>query len=129
MAGITGGGVSLHMILLFLITLAASVLILYSFLLSLTALVFWNPGFLFTWVFDSLFQLARYPVTVYPPWLRMVLTWVVPVGIMTTLPATALTTTLAFQSVVGFILLSMVALILASFFFNRAVIRYSSASS
>jgi len=129
MAGISGGGTSLRMVLIFLITLAASVVIQYSFLLSLTALVFWNPGFLLTWVFDSLFQLARYPVTIYPPWLRMVLTWVIPVGIMTTLPATALTTSVAFQSVIGFIILSIVALLLASFFFNRAVMRYSSASS
>ena len=30
---------------------------------------FWSPGFLFTWVFDAVFQLARYPVGFYPIYL------------------------------------------------------------
>jgi len=46
---------------------------------------------LFTWVFDGIFQMVRYPVGLYPGWLRLVLTWVVPVGVMTTVPAQALT--------------------------------------
>jgi hypothetical protein len=56
------------------------VTILYAILLAFTGLVFWSPGFLFTWVFDGVFQMARYPVGLYPGWLRLALTWVVPVG-------------------------------------------------
>ena len=35
--------------------------------------------------------MGRYPVGLYPGWLRLVMTWIVPVGVMTTVPAQALT--------------------------------------
>ena len=53
---------------------------------------------LFTWVFDGIFQMARYPVGMYPGWLRLVLTWIVPVGVITTVPAQALTGSLSVQA-------------------------------
>ena len=46
----------------FVLALLAGVMILYAILLAFTALVFWSPGLLFTWVFDGVFQMARYPV-------------------------------------------------------------------
>jgi len=46
----------------FLVALLAAVTILYAVLLAFTALVFWSPGVLFTWVFDGVFQMARYPL-------------------------------------------------------------------
>ena len=75
----------------FLVAAAASVAVLYAILLIFTALVFWSPGLLFTWVFDAIMQLARYPIGIYPGWLQFVLTWIIPVAIMTTIPAAALT--------------------------------------
>src|SRR5712691_11883419 len=62
----------------FLIALSASLIVLYAILLAFAGCVFWSPGFLFTWVFDGLFQLARFPVGLYPGWLRLVLTWIIP---------------------------------------------------
>ena len=56
---------------------------------------------LFTWVFDGLFQMARYPVGMYPGWLRLVLTWIVPVGVITTVPAQALTGALSPPALAG----------------------------
>jgi ABC-type uncharacterized transport system permease subunit len=53
-------------------------------LLALASLIFWSPGFLFTWIFDGIFQMARYLVCIYPAWLRLVLTWIVPVRAMAT---------------------------------------------
>ena len=113
----------------FLLALGAGVATLYAILLIFTALVFWSPGFLFTWVFDSLFQMARYPVGLYPGWLRLVLTWIVPVGVITTFPAEALTGTLSPAALAGSLLLALVLLGAASAFFRLAVRRYASASS
>lgn len=116
-------------LLLFLPALISAVVILYSLLLAFTALTFWSPGFLFTWVFDSLFQLARYPVTIYPAWLRMILTWVVPVGVMTTIPVQTLHGKIP-AGMLGWIILVAGSLLTASsWFFHCAVKRYSSASS
>ncbi len=113
----------------FLVALISAVVILYSVLLAFTALTFWSPGFLFNWVFNSFFQLARYPVTIYPPWLRIILTWLIPVGVMTTIPAQALTgkvevSVIAISSIVVGVIFCA-----ASWFFNRAIRRYASASS
>jgi len=113
----------------FLIALFSAVLILYSVLLAFTALTFWSPGFLFTWVFDSLFQLARYPVTIYPPWLRIILTWIIPVGVMTTIPAQALTGKVEFRLIVLSCIVAFATFITSSWFFNRAIRKYASASS
>ena len=90
-----GASLTLGTLVSFLLTLLAGVTLLYAALLAFSALVFWNPGFLFTWVINDLFQLARYPVGLYSGWLRLVLTWIIPVGLMTTIPAQALVGTLS----------------------------------
>ncbi len=113
----------------FLIALAIGVAILYAILLAFTALVLWSPGFLFTWVFDAIFQMARYPTALYPGWLRLVLTWVVPVGIMTTVPAHALTGDLSPGMFAASGVLAVAFLAGASALFRLGLRRYSSASS
>jgi ABC-2 type transport system permease protein len=109
--------------------LAVGMTILYSLLLGLTALVLWSPGFLFTWVFDALFQMARHPVGIYPGWLRLLLTWAVPVGFMVTVPAQALTGRLPIGMLGGGLALAAAFLAGSSALFRFALRRYASASS
>jgi ABC-2 type transport system permease protein len=111
------------------VALGAGVVVLYAVLLAFTALVLWSPGFFFTWAFDAVFQMARYPVGLYPGWLRLVLTWVVPVGIMTTVPAQALTGELPAGTLMGSLALALVLLAGASALFRGGLRRYASASS
>ena len=113
----------------FVVSMLAGIATLYSLLLICTSLVFWNPGFLFSWVFDSLFQMARYPVGLYPGWVRLVLTWIVPVGIMTTVPAASLTRSLSSEMLAGSVALSIALFAGSSVFFRLALRRYASASS
>ncbi len=134
--GMLGVGVSqLHQsltllhTLAFLVTLTAGVTILYAVLLAFSALVLWSPGFLFTWVFDALFQMARYPLGLYPGWLRLVLTWIVPVGAMTTVPAQALTSQLSTGMLIGSMALAVTFFASASALFRIGLRRYGSASS
>lgn len=110
-------------------TLAVAVVLMYSVLLALAAFTFWNPEFLFTWVFDGLFQLARYPVDIYPPWLRYALTWIIPVGMMTSIPAKALTGKATVPGVLAGMLAAGVLLAGASWLFRQGLRRYASASS
>jgi ABC-2 type transport system permease protein len=116
-------------VMTFVVALSAGVTILYAILLALTALVLWSPGFFFTWVFDALFQMARYPVGLYPGWLRLVLTWVVPVGIMTTVPAQALTGELSVEMLAASVSLAVTLFVGASALFRFGLRRYASASS
>jgi ABC-2 type transport system permease protein len=113
----------------FVLALAAGITVLYAILLAFSGLVFWSPGFLFTWVFNGIFQMARYPVGLYPGWLRLVLTWVVPVGVMTTLPAQALSQQLAPGMLAGGVLFAVLLLVGASTLFRRGLRHYASASS
>ena len=113
----------------FLITSITGMVILYSILLIFATLVFLSPGFLFTWVFNGVFQMARYPVGIYPGWMRLMLTWVIPVGIITTIPAQALTGELGTERLLGGVLFAAILFAGASFLFRRALWRYSSPSS
>jgi ABC-2 type transport system permease protein len=124
-----GQALTLARLASFLVALGAGVTILYAILLAFAGLVFWSPGFLFTWVFDGIFQMARYPVGLYPGWLRLVLTWVVPVGVMTTVPAQALSGELAAGMLVGSAALALASFVGASVLFRFGLRRYASASS
>jgi ABC-2 type transport system permease protein len=111
------------------LTLAAALLILYAILLAAASLVFWYPGFMIGWVFDAVFQMARYPVGVYPGWLRLLLTWIVPVGVITTVPAAALTDGMQPGWLLATLLLAAVLVTGASLLFRSGLRRYASASS
>lgn len=124
-----GGALTLPRVGVFCLALAAGVILIYALLLAFSALVFWAPGFLFTWVFDALIQLARYPVGIYPNGLRWLLTWLVPVGLITTLPAEALAGRAALPAVLGGLVFALAALAAASALFRGGVKRYASASS
>jgi ABC-2 type transport system permease protein len=115
--------------LTFLITLMVGMLILYAILLIFAGLVFWSPGFLFTWVFDGIFQLARYPVGVYPEWVRLILTWIIPVGVITTVPAQALGGRMPFAALATATLIAVGLLIGGTMVFRIGLQRYASASS
>jgi ABC-2 type transport system permease protein len=117
------------LLLAFLIALVAGITILYAILLSFSVLVLWCPGILLTWLFDAVFQMARYPVELYPGWLRLVLTWIVPVGVMTTIPAQALTGDLPIRSLIGSVALAAVLFWGSSALFQFGLKRYASASS
>ncbi len=120
---------SLPNLSIFLITLVSGAGILYAILLAFAALVFWSPGVMFMWIFDGVFQLARYPLELYPGWVRLALTWVIPVGIITTIPAQALTSALSIQVLAINLLMAMILTLCASLFFRVALRRYASASS
>jgi ABC-2 type transport system permease protein len=113
----------------FLLSLVVGVALLYALLLAFSALTLWNPSFLFTWVFDGLFRLARYPVGLYPGGLRLVLTWIVPVGVMTTVPAQALSGKLSPLVLAGSLVLAAAFFAGASALFRSGLRRYASASS
>jgi ABC-2 type transport system permease protein len=124
-----GETLSLMQIISFLVALLAGIILFYAVMLAFTSLIFWQSGFLFTWVFNDLFQLARFPVSLYPGWLRLILTWIIPVGLMTTVPAEALAGQLSVWEALGVLGVSLAALAGASFLFKCGLRKYSSASS
>jgi ABC-2 type transport system permease protein len=123
------GPLTLAQLLGFGFTLGIGVMMLYSILLFFTGLVFRSPGFLFTWVFSGIFQMARYPIGVYPDWIRLVLTWIIPLGFITTVPAQALGGGLQIEVLVAAILMADFFFLGATAIFRFGLRRYESASS
>ena len=116
-------------IITFLVALCAGIGLLYAILLIFASCVFWSPGFLFTWVFDGLFQMARYPLGLYPGWVRLILTWLIPLGVMTTVPAEALTGDISPFTLAGTVIVAIALVVGASLLFHTGLRRYASASS
>jgi ABC-2 type transport system permease protein len=110
-------------------SLVIGLVLLYAILLAFAGLVFWSPTVLYTWVFNAIWQMARYPVGLYPGWLRLVMTWVVPVGVMTTIPAQVLSGKLPAGTLIGGLALALAFLAGSTVLFRTGLRRYASASS
>ena len=83
-----GAEVGVGAALLFVLSLVFGVMLVYSLLLALVTLAFWfvrveNLLAIF-WAFT---EAGRFPVDVYPLWLRVSLSTIVPIGIAVTAPA------------------------------------------
>lgn len=113
----------------FMLALVVAMTIVYAILLLLASGIFWYQGTPLMWIFGSLIQMGRYPVGIYPGWLRLLLTWVVPVGFITTVPVEALTGRASPAVLAGGMALAASLVTVASLFLRVSLRRYSSASS
>jgi ABC-2 type transport system permease protein len=114
----------------FVLTLAAGMVIVYSFWLMLSTLCFWFVRIdNLEMIFWNLFEAGRYPLDVYPGWVQRGLTVVVPLAFITTVPARALTGTLTASWLLAALLLAIAMATAASLFWRVALRRYSGASA
>lgn len=118
------------MIFKFLVMLASGMTIIYSFWLMLGTCAFWLTRISnIEMVFWSLFEAGRYPVTIYPPWLRYGLTFIVPLAFLTTFPAGTLVGKGGVVSVTVAVVVAGGALLIGSAFWRFGLSRYSGASA
>jgi ABC-2 type transport system permease protein len=104
--------------------------IVYSFYLLLATLTFWLVRVENIMViFQSLYQAGKWPVTIYPRWMRAMLTFVVPVAFATTVPAEAISGRFTWPSIFGAVALAAILLAASRLFWNHGVRRYSGASA
>ena len=77
-------------------------MLLYCFWLVLATGSFWivNMWFLSD-LFEGIYQVGRWPIGIYPFWLRYSMTFLVPIGFAVTVPAQALTRRLHWETVVS----------------------------
>lgn len=87
-----GEGVGLLDAMAFGAALIMGGLMIYSFWLMITSGAFWVVRMYFlVELFDGIYQAGRWPVGIYPLWLRGGLTFLVPVAFAVTVPAESLT--------------------------------------
>jgi ABC-2 type transport system permease protein len=125
-----GNYISLLQAGVFIITLIAGGFIIYSFWLILATLAFWFVRVEnILMIFQSMYEAGRWPISLYPGWLRYGLTFIVPVAFATTIPAEALTGRLNWQTLVGALMLAAAIFIVARLFWRFGLRHYSGTSA
>jgi ABC-2 type transport system permease protein len=76
-----------------------------------------------------MYEAGRWPVSLYPPWLRFILSFIVPIAFVTTVPVEALTGRLTPQTLLLGMMLAAVLLVLSRLFWKIGLRQYSGASA
>ena len=114
----------------FVLLLISGAAIIYSLWIVMMAFTFWFVKFdNNVTILQALLEAGRYPATVYPPWLRLIVTFVVPVAVATTVPLQALRGDLTWWQVLLFLGVGLASLLVARQVWGAGVRRYSGASS
>ena len=130
--GISGleGGVGLDDALLSVAMLAVGALMIYCFWLVIATLAFWIVN---VWniieLFDGLYHTGRWPVSIYPGWLRISVTFLVPIAFAITVPAQAVTSRLALPTVGLALAFGAALFAFTRWFWHFGLRRYSGASA
>lgn len=128
--GMSGSIVTPLNVISFLALCTSGVLILYSLWIVMIAFTFWFTKFdNNVTLLHSLMDTGRYPVMIYPNWLRIIVTFIVPIALATTIPVQALRGDLLAWQVALYLGIGAAALFLSSRVWMAGVRRYSSASS
>ena len=114
----------------FILTLACGVAAVYALLLTLVTLSFWfvrvdNILAIF-WAFTDA---GRFPIDLYPGWLRFTLATIVPIGIAVTVPAEAISGRMSLETFVGMLAGTALSVTFASWFWRRGLRSYTGASA
>ena len=116
--------------LTFILLTVSGAIVIYSLWIVLIALTFWFTKFdNNVTILAALLDAGRYPVTVYPVWLRIIVTFIIPIAVATTVPLQALRGELDLLRVGLFFLIGIAAFWIASKVWKVGLKRYSGASS
>jgi ABC-2 type transport system permease protein len=116
--------------LAFVVALLFGALMLYCFWLAITTVAFWVVNM---WhvveLFDGVFQTGRWPVGIYPTWLRFGVTFLVPVAFAVTVPAEAVTSRLDWPTLIVAVLFAAALFAFTRWFWRFGLKHYSGASA
>jgi ABC-2 type transport system permease protein len=125
-----GEHVSAHRLLLFAVALLAGGAIVYSFWMMLATLAFWLIRIEnILMIFWSMYNAGRWPVGIYPSWLRFALTLVVPIAFAVTVPAEAISGRLEASTLAAASVLAVLMLVASRSFWRFGLRHYAGASA
>ena len=117
-------------ILTFILLTVSGAIVIYSLWIVLISLTFWFTKFdNNVTILQALLDSGRYPVTVYPIWLRIIVTFVIPIAVATTIPLQALRGDLDLPRILLFLAIGIASFLVASRVWKSGLKRYSGASS
>jgi ABC-2 type transport system permease protein len=122
--------VGLTEIAAFIVTLICGLSLVYCLVLVLSTLAFWfvRVDNLLA-IFWSFIDAGRFPVDIYPGWLRVTLSTVVPIGVAVTVPAWAVAGRLDTLGLLAMLVGSVVVWVFASWFWRIGLRNYTGASA
>ncbi|MBX7212391.1 MAG: ABC-2 family transporter protein [Thermoflexales bacterium] len=132
LAGIATSGtpVSLGEAVSFLVLMVSGAALIYALWIVLISLTFWFTKFdNNVSLLQALIDTGRWPASVYPMWMRLLVTFVVPIAVATTVPVQALRGELSPLEAVGYFAVGVAGFGLASLVWRAGSRRYSGASS
>ena len=114
----------------FAVTLTCGFLLIYALLLVLSTLAFWfvRVDNLLA-IFWAFIDAGRFPIDIYPGWLRITMSTVIPVGIAVTVPAQAIAGLVDLQGVGLIVLTAAIAMVVSRAFWQRGLRSYTGASA
>jgi ABC-2 type transport system permease protein len=114
----------------FLLLTVSGAIVIYSLWIVLIAFTFWFTKFdNNVTILQALLDAGRYPVTVYPVWLRVIVTYLIPIAVATTIPLQALRGDLDLRTILIFLAVGIASFLVASQIWKAGIKRYSGASS
>jgi len=126
----TGDSTTPLQTLTFILLAITGVIVIYSLWIILIALTFWFTKFdNNVTILAALMDSGRFPVTVYPVWLRIIVTYIIPIAVATTIPLQALRGELTPDRILIYIAVSVASFLIASQVWKAGLKRYSGASS
>jgi len=112
------------------LVLVGGISIIYSFLLILATLSFWLVRLEnILVIFGTMYEAGRWPVGIYPPFLRAALTFVVPVAFAITVPVETLVGRLDPPTLLLSVLLAVAFLLVSRWFWRFGLRHYTGASA
>jgi viologen exporter family transport system permease protein len=114
----------------FAVALVLGAVMLYCFWLVLAVGAFWFVRIEFiVELFEGVYQAGRWPVSVYPDWLRLGFTFLVPLAFAITVPAEGLTSRLDAPTLAAAAAFAATLLVATRWLWRTALRRYSGASA
>lgn len=114
----------------FAVALLLGAFMIYCFWLILSTCAFWIVRMdNITELFDGVFMTGRFPVGIYPDWLRFGVTFLVPVAFAVTVPAEAVTSRLEWQTLVLAVAFAVFLFAVTRWFWRFGLRNYSGASA
>ena len=114
----------------FILLTACGAVVIYSLWIVMIAFTFYFTKFdNNVTLLQALLDAGRYPVSVYPPWLQIIVTFIIPIAVATTIPVRGLRQDLDTLQVLMFLGIAIASFLVASLFWKAGLKRYSGASS
>lgn len=117
-------------VLYFILLTISGAVVIYSLWIVMIAFTFYFTKFdNNVTILQALLDAGRYPVTVYPPWLQVIVTFIIPIAVATTIPVQGLRRELDQPQILMFVGIAIASFLVASQIWKAGLKRYSGASS